>query len=635
MMDETKKRILMCGALAGAFAGGLALGYNLAVHRKGQSGNMVSSKPVPEKMRVRPCEGGIFFGTAPPGKSQKAEKQCSVYCGKPADVDGNVLVLGGPGAGKTSGVVYPTLGTWPGSIVSLDCKGGMEGAWKAMHQNSNKKLFVFAPYRKHGGPCAYDPFAIMQQDREHLIEHAWDLAESLIPVMLSEREPVWKKNAENVLSGAFLYYFDAGKSFVEAIESINGLSIPEIVDLIRKSGNEKAQAFVSKLHGASGKTLASIGVEMNAIPRMTMNREIIEALTPASDRPQLDWGRFNTQRESFDVILDIPGNKLKLYAPLIRMMITQLVKTLSLRREKSYSKDDLPGVLIMLDEFPQLGAISAVVDALATLRSKGVTILLCTQSLAYLEAIYGKAVTRTILETCPYKVIFNATDTESQAYLSALIGGTDVVSGSVSFNPVYGAIPQGITFGKQRRPLIYPEALAYLRNPIIICPYGVCEVEKRSLYVKPSEPVPQNECVDDLNKKVHELEAQVEALNQNRGKETSSQMDSPPEEADDTDASEESAVEAVMDSICAYCEKERSAKEIMRHINVAGSTNFREVFLNPLLKQGRLRMTHPDTPQHPKQTYQWVKCETDSSEPPNNTSAHLNIRQARRRRETR
>lgn len=604
-----------------AFGAGLAVGIGgCMVYRRwkaSRTGNMVSSRPIPKELRVRPCEGGIFFGAAPPGKCQKVEKQCDGYCGKPADADGNVLVVGGPGAGKTSGVVYPTLGTWPGSIVSLDCKGGMEGAWKAMHQNSNKNLFVFAPYRKHGGPCAYDPFAIMQQDREHLIEHAWDLAESLIPVMLSEREPVWKKNAENVLSGAFLYYFDAGKSFVEAIKSINGFSIPEIVDLIRKSGNEKAQAFVSKIYGASGKTMASIGVEMSEISRMTMNREIIEALTPASDRPQLDWGRFNTQMESFDVILDIPGNKLKLYAPLMRLMITQLVKTLSLRREKSYSKDDLPGVLLMLDEFAQLGNVNAVVDALATLRSKGVTILLCTQSLAYLEAIYGKEVTRTILETCPYKVIFNAADTGSQAYLSALIGGTDVISGSVSLNPAYGAIPQGITLGKQRRSLIYPEELAYLENPIVISPYGACEVEKRSLYVKPFEPVFQNEQRGDLIEQARELEV--------RGEEPLEREDSPHEEADDTGVSEESTKEATMNIICAYCEKERSANEIRNYINITGTTNFREVYLKPLLKQGKLKMKYPGTPQHPGQKYCKAKCETDSADPQTNTCAQLSI----------
>lgn len=540
-------------------------------------------------------------------------------------------MLGGPGSGKTTEVVYSTLGTWPGSIVALDCKGGMEKVWKAAHPNGNKKLFVFAPYRKHGGPYVYDPFAIMRQDPEHVMEHAWDLAESLIPIELSEREPVWKKIAENVLSGAFLYYFDAGKSFVEAIKSINGLSIPEIVDLIRKSGNEKAQAFVGKIYGASGKTMASIGVEMNEIPRMTMNREIIEALISASDRPQLDWRRFNAQRESFDVILDIPGNKLKLYAPLIRLMITQLVKMLSLRREKSYSKDDLPAVLLMLDEFPQLGSFPAVVNALATLRSKGVTILVCTQSLAFLEAIYGRETTRTIMESCQYKMILNAMDPGSQAYLSSLIGGTDIVSDSVSFSPACGAMPQGITLGRQRRPLIFPEELAYLRNPIVISPYGVCEVKKRRLYVKPSEPVPQNECVDDLTKKVHELEAQVEALNPNRDKETSSQMDSPPEEADDTDASEESAVEAILNSICTYCEEPRSANEIMNYFNITGKTYFREVYLNPLLEYGRLKMKYPDTPRHPKQQYYRAKCETGSVD---HTSAHLSIGEAARRRGT-
>lgn len=612
-----------------AFGAGLAVGIGgCMVYRRwkaSRTGNMVSSRLIPKELRVRPCEGGIFFGAAPPGKCQKVEKQCDGYCGKPADADGNVLVVGGPGAGKTSGVVYPTLGTWPGSIVSLDCKGGMEGVWNAMHQTSNKKLFVFAPYRKHGGPCAYDPFAIMRRDPEYAIEHAWDLAESLIPVMLSEREPVWKKSAQNVLAGAFLYLYDAGKSFAEAIRSINGLSVPEIEDVISKSGNKRAQAFVSKLHGASGKTLASIGVELMEIPRLVMTQEIIDALTPAPGRPPLDWGRFNTQRESFDVILDIPGNKLKLYAPLIRLMITQLVKTLSLRREKSYSKDDLPGVLLMLDEFPQLGAMSAVVDALATLRSKGVTILLCAQSLAYLGAIYGKEVTRTILETCPYKVIFNATDPESQAYLSTFIGGADVASGSITFNPGSRVLASGITVGKQRRPLIYPEELAFLKNPIITSPYGVFEVEKICLHPKHTESTFRNDYIEERPELVRELKAQIEEMNHgHQHDESSSSTDCPCEEGNDTHSLEEAKKaeeEAVMDEICVFCKKPKSAQEITDHFGIAGREIMRLKYLCPLLDQGRLKMKYPNKPNHPNQKYCWAEDGTNSA----NTCAQLNV----------
>lgn len=597
-MTEKQKNVV-------AFGAGLAVGvgvYALFTHWKAsRAGNMVSSRPIPKELRVRPCEGGVFFGNAPPGKCPKAEKQCPAYCGKTADADGNILVLGGPGSGKTTGVIYPTLGTWPGSIVALDCKGGMEKVWKALHPNSDKKLFVFAPYREHGGPCTYDPFAIMRQDPEHVMEYAWDLAESLIPIMLSEREPVWKANAENTLAGAFLYYYDAGKSFVEAIRAINSLSVLEIEDMISNSDNQRAQAFVKKLRGASGKTMASIGAEMHELVRLVMNREIMDALTPVSDRPLLDWEQLNTKRQPFDVCLDIPGNKLKLYAPLIRLMITQLVKTLSLRREKTYSKADLPGVLLMLDEFPQLGNVSAVVDALATLRSKGVTILLCTQSLAYFEAIYGKAVTRIILETCQCKVVFNVADTSSQAYLSALIGGVDTISCSVS-------LPKGVALGKQRRPLIHPEELAYLRNPIVLSPYGVCEVEKQSLYVKPSEPVLQNEYMKDLDDRSNRHEGPPE------------QTDSQHKEADDSHMPEEAVKEVIKDKICAYCEKPRRAKAIMSYISVAKSANFRKIYLKPLLEQGRLRRTHPDNPRHPDQKYY--------------TCAHLSITSAVHKKES-
>jgi len=607
-MTEKEKLAIAFGAGFVAGIGGCMVYRHWKASR---AGNMVSSRPIPKELLIRACEGGVYLGGTPPDKCSKG-KQCPAYCGKPADQDGNILVLGGPGSGKTTGLVYPTIKTWmQGSLIALDCKGGMEDLWHDVHPLDSKKLYVFAPYRKGGGPCSYDFFALLRLDPSHILEHAQDLSEGLIPIEPSDKETVWKKSAQNLCTAAILHYFNEGKSFAETIQEINCHSLTDLIDLLCVSKSKYAQAFVNKFKDASGKTKASIGIELNELPRLLLNQETMEALTPSPDRPVIDWNLFNISGEPFDVIIEVPGNKLKQHSPLIRLLITQLVKTLSLRKEKTYSACDLPSTLVMLDEFPKLGNIPVVIDALATLRSKGAAVLICAQSLAYLDAIYGKDVARTILGNCSYKVIFNEADASSQAYLSALIGGADAASGSVSFNSM-----PGVAIGAQRRPLIYPEELAHLKNPIVISPYGVCEVVKGHLYVPHTERLLQSEPVSE----------QGATVTGSQQEEPPCQEDSPDEEDGGADGSEDAAREAVMDSICAYCKTPRSAKEIMDRFNFRGRSQFQAVYLKPLLEQGRLRRTYPDQPKHPEQKYYTVKTRTELSSLSDNTWAHLSIK---------
>ena len=79
-------------------------------------------------------------------------------------------------------------------------------------------------------------------------------------------------------------------------------------------------------------------------------------------------------------------------------------------------------ILFLLDEFPRLGKISAMLDGLATLRSKKISICLIIQSLAQLDTIYGQNERKVILDTCAYKAILGVTDADTQEYFSRLCG---------------------------------------------------------------------------------------------------------------------------------------------------------------------------------------------------------------------
>ena len=55
--------------------------------------------------------------------------------------------------------------------------------------------------------------------------------------------------------------------------------------------------------------------------------------------------------------------------------------------------------------------------------------------------------------------------------------------------------------------------------------------------------------------------------------------------------------------IIEICDIPRSLTAIMNALGVAGRGYFKKRHLDPLLRGGVLRMTHPDQPKHPKQTY--------------------------------
>ena len=50
-------------------------------------------------------------------------------------------------------------------------------------------------------------------------------------------------------------------------------------------------------------------------------------------------------------------------------------------------------------------------------------------------------------------------------------------------------------------------------------------------------------------------------------------------------------------------EKELSVKEMMDGVGLRGRDNFLNLYLNPAITEGYIRMLYPDSPRHPRQRY--------------------------------
>lgn len=464
--------------------------------------------------------GYFFFG-------KKQFQKGSFYIGKPQDVDGHILVLGGAGTGKSSCIAIPTLCTWRGPIFAIDIKGELTMGWKGYRQNGNRpcKVFEFSCAKDS---CRYDPFYFLREsDPNDLVQNAREIAQAIIPIQADTREPFWSQAAQNVLTAVILYVCgketpvvdsDTGEktgevlrgSFNDAMELIQSKPIWRLIEEIGKSENEAAIMHINQFRGIKepddNKTLMGIAAELsNRIMSFATDNRIRTAFTPDTETELLRW----EDLENTSVFMRIPEDKLGQWDGAITLMLTQLIRTLE-RRPDRYSAEakgrNLPSVLLLLDEFPRLGKMDVIQNAVSTLRSKGVTICLIMQSLAQLDKTYGCEVRRIIVDNCQYKAILGVTDPDSQKTISDMTGSIFVKNGSVSHtDSISGGSSTGSSYGDSysstnndsrgisnsasftytivREPIVFPHELATLKDILLITPNGFCRVDKSPYYV--------------------------------------------------------------------------------------------------------------------------------------------------------
>jgi hypothetical protein len=361
--------------------------------------------------------------------------------------------------------------------------------WRELQQNrstkKNRNLKVFDPTKND--TCGYDPFYLLRQDgKERLVQNAREIALSIIPLPHEIREPFWVQAAQNLLTGAILFFYNRGKSFSETMSDIQITPADKLCDLINDSDDLNAKKFVNQFVDLEKKIIASIATELS-------NKIMVFATDPLIQRTlrdsEQDTNCFTWKDlEQDNIFLCLPEDKIEQWGSLITLMLNQLIRTLERRPDKtSEAGKDLSPILLLLDEIARMGKVESLIGGTATLRSKNVVFCLMIQSLAQIDSIYGKEARRIIVDNCPYKAILSATDAESQKYFSDLVGNSEVEKESRSVQYEAGSgVETGYSssWNKHREAIIFPAEFAKLRDIVLLTPEGFCRVDKEPYYEK-------------------------------------------------------------------------------------------------------------------------------------------------------
>lgn len=406
---------------------------------------------------------------------------------RPSHGEGNLCLFARPGAGKTSAQIIPSALQFKGGVLAVDIKGDIYHATK-----DYRPILKFAPSDPDNS-CHFDPFAglksMSEDDRRVRLKQ---LACTLIPQKStgnSEADEYYTKGARNFFIGTALFLFDINPDieFSDVVDIIVYNKLGNALDVVMtvvNSNCDSAKMFLARYAGQ---------VERNVIG---CYGDTVEALLPLTG----DVGRLLNNRgkcisidqllNGWDIYLEIPQDRISTYAPVTSMIIQSFMEDFMRRDDKATGKQTRP-ILFLIDEFAQLNFdFSTLSTAMATLRSKNVSLFLAMQSVAQFATRYGEDATKEVIDNCSYISIMSVQDPDSQAYFSKMIGEKRVLRRS------------GFGSSESTEPIIPPAAFGNLDDKVVLAINGKYVIADKCYYYKDIEHIPRKAYEIDDNGKI-------------------------------------------------------------------------------------------------------------------------------------
>ncbi len=344
------------------------------------------------------------------------------------DGDEHVLVVAPTNTGKSVGVSLPTGLVWRHSYITLDLKGenwtvtsGVRGAFGPVYR--------FAPAA--GATHRYNPLTQIRRG-EAEVRDAQVLADMLVDPEGALRERShWQLRAFELLVATTLWtlYAEEKKTLARLAELLADPGRPVLAlfeDMLRQPIKDGAPHPVVAAGARQLLDMADAersGVVSTALGYLTLYRDpVLARATEASDFAIED---LITGARPVSLYLIVPPEEISRLRALLRLVINQILKRLTevaAQMQAAAARPQGRRVLLMLDEFAQLGRLDFFEHALAYIRGYRIKACLVAQSLNQIAQTYGEH--SSILDNAHVRVAFACNDERTAKRISDMLGVT-------------------------------------------------------------------------------------------------------------------------------------------------------------------------------------------------------------------
>ncbi len=322
----------------------------------------------------------------------------------------SILFIGKAGAGKTQGFFNLLLQIFKfnETMIIYDRKPDF---WNRFYDEFKDLLF----YPKDERTLCWNIFDDIKDEDD--IDFA---IKSIIPINLDVKDPFWDTASRDILKAVFLKILTFEKPSNKKL--IDFLRINSTADELFEELNEIAvnNGVNLEYYLKSKNTTASIMSTFSAHTNKLLRKEFY-----------YETGNFNVIKFIANIDTENKGKKLFLvqtanesgvYEVYFRLMIDLLIREI-----KGLLNNSERRIWIGLDEFQSLGKLKEIEEGLAEGRSKGLAILLGTQSLAKVEEIYGKLLMRSLFQLLSTKIVLQYDEPDGAKFLSEFFGEQEVI----------------------------------------------------------------------------------------------------------------------------------------------------------------------------------------------------------------
>jgi type IV secretion system protein VirD4 len=347
------------------------------------------------------------------------------------DGDGHLITLAPTRSGKGVSAVIPNLLEYLGSAFVVDVKPENAAVTVRRRLELGNEVHVLDPFAQAGGNAAYNPMDLVDLDSPDAMDDARLIADMLVTTEGEGADNVhWNDSARPFIAGLILFikaHAKAEKQNLVYLRKLAALPVgtqgatPGPFDhlMARMLDSRAADGLVSR---AAATLLQKSEKERSGV-LSTVHRH-----TDFLDSPRLrnvlcssTFDLADLKRKRMSVFLCLPTDRLPEYHRWIRLMIGSTLRVMMRTRGWPEHK-----VLMLLDEFQNLGRLGPVERDISLAGGFGVRLWLFVQDISRLQDAYPKAWETFFTNTDVLQAFGASNDKTTSDYLSWLTGETTI-----------------------------------------------------------------------------------------------------------------------------------------------------------------------------------------------------------------